>query len=100
MCPSSTASDDDIESGGNDDQHQHQQQQQQRLRNYNEETIRSSRSAGDHDEDKFIHGFLRRIQVSQLLSRLPLNESREPLNQASILFPHSDHFHWFHVGNC
>ncbi|EOY04482.1 Uncharacterized protein TCM_019725 [Theobroma cacao] len=72
MCPAS-----DIESRGsstsvNGDQHLHS-------RNYNEETMRT-RSA----EDKFIHGFLRKIQVNQLLRWLPLNETREPLNQASL----------------
>ncbi|KAK8519407.1 hypothetical protein V6N13_133329 [Hibiscus sabdariffa] len=68
MCPGS-----DIESRGKDLNGEHQHQHQL-LRNYNEETI---------DEDKSVHAFLRKIDVSQLLRRLPLNETREPLNQAS-----------------
>ncbi|KAB2062570.1 hypothetical protein ES319_A10G161500v1 [Gossypium barbadense] len=67
MCPGS-----DLESRESTLNGDHQNQL---LKSYNEET---------GDGDKFIHGFLRKIQVRQLLSRLPLNETREPLNQASL----------------
>ncbi|XWS13060.1 hypothetical protein CRYUN_Cryun36dG0005000 [Craigia yunnanensis] len=66
MCPAS-----DIESRGSSVNGDHQHQQ---LRNYNEES----------DGNKFVPGFLRKIQVSQLLRRLPLTETREPLSQASL----------------